>query len=313
MCSQQNIFGAWRKFARGKKERSDIQIFVRNLEENLFNLQEELLTHHYSHHQYTPFTIYDPKERRIHKAEVRDRVVHQALTQVLEPIFERQFIHDSFSCRIGKGTHAASKRLQYFLRRASSNSTRTVYALKCDIRKFFDSVDHAILLRLITRSVKDADIYGLLLNIISSFAKLPGKGLPIGNLTSQLFANVYLHEFDRFIKHELKEKFYLRYCDDFIVLSPSRKYLLFALALIQTFLKRELWLDLHPNKVSIRSWRQGIDFVGYVHMPHCIVLRTKTKLRLLQRVNTHNVTSYLGLCKHANTFEMQQIILTKIS
>lgn len=287
-------------------------IFEHNVEENLFNLHEGLLGGRFQHGDYTPFKIYDPKERQIHKTEVRDRVIHQAVVNVIEQIFDRQFIFDSFSCRKRKGIHSASKRLQEFLRTASKNNTKTVYALKCDIRKFFDTVDHQILLEQVARKITDADTAELLVNIISSFNKIPGKGLPIGNLTSQLFANVYLHELDYYVKQILREKWYLRYCDDFMIISQSRTHLAGILVKIKSFLQKRLKLDIHPHKVSFRSWGQGIDFVGYVHLPHCVVLRTRTRKRMLRRVKRENLPSYLGLCKHADTFELTQLLLNKI-
>ncbi|MDP3993633.1 MAG: reverse transcriptase/maturase family protein [bacterium] len=292
--------------------RSDVMAWERSLEVNLFELRDELSTNRYKHGHYTPFTIHDPKERRIHKAGVRDRIVHQAVVNILERIFECQFIFDSFSCRKGKGIHAASKRLQKFLVKASKNYTRTVYALKCDIRKFFDRVDHNILLELIRRRIDDNDTTSLLTNIVASFNATSAKGLPIGNLTSQLFANIYLHELDYFVKHILREKWYLRYCDDFIIISYSWGHLLNILEKIKYFFRQRLKLEIHPNKVSIRSWGQGIDFVGYVHMPNCVIVRTKTKNRVLRRVNQKNLVSYMGVCNHADTFELQQLLFNKV-
>ncbi len=306
-----NLFLAWQKFSAGKKSRADVLSYERNLEENLFNLQQELVSQKYQHCPYAKFIIRDPKERCIHKAEVKDRIVHQAIFNVIEPIFERRFIFDSFSCRLGKGTHAASRRLQNFLRQASQNNTKTVYALKCDIKKFFDSVDQQILLNLLSRQIKDEKTLELVAHIINSFFKTPGKGLPLGNLTSQLFANIYLHEFDFFVKHLLKEKWYLRYCDDFIILSCLRQHLLNLIFTVKTFLDKQLKLSIHPDKISIRSWHQGIDFVGYVNLPYCIVLRTKTKRRIIKKVNVSNLSSYLGHCQHANTFRLKQLLQLK--
>ncbi len=285
--------------------------YERNLEENLFNLQRDLLGGTYKHDSYTPFIVRDPKERQIHKATARDRIVHQAIFNIIEPIFERRFVYDSFSCRKNKGTHAASYRLRKFLVKASRNDTRTVYGLKCDIKKFFDSIDHEVLLAFLEKLIVDDRAVALLLRIISSFEKKPGKGLPLGNLTSQLFANIYLHEFDFFVKHELRIKWYLRYCDDFIIASESRKYTLALLEIMREFLRDRLRLEIHPNKTSISTWRRGIDFVGYVHFPRHNVLRIKTRNRMIERVNEANLTSYLGLCKHADTFELRRVMLSK--
>ena len=222
IVSLENLFDAWEAFCRGKRSKPDVMAFERHLEDNIFSLQQGLWEETYSHDPYTPFTIFDPKQRSIHKATVRDRVVHQAVVNGIEPLFEKQFICDSYSCRIGKGAHAAVVRLGTFLRQGSLNDTKTIYGLKCDVRKFFASVDQEILLFLLKRKIKDERIVHLLEHIIGSFSTLPGKGIPLGNLTSQLFANVYLHELDHYVKHDLRVHHYLRYCDDFVILTPLR-------------------------------------------------------------------------------------------
>ncbi|MEA3453099.1 MAG: reverse transcriptase/maturase family protein [Patescibacteria group bacterium] len=311
--SIESLFFAWHKFIKGKRQREDIIFWERYLEENIFSLHEELSNNRYRHSRYSFFNIYDPKKRNIDKAIVKDRIVHQTLFSVIEPIFERRFIYDSYSCRIGKGTHAASRRLQFFLGKASKNNTKTVYALKLDIEKFFNGLDHKILIEFLRRDITDKRIMRLLTHVIKSFQRVSGKGLPLGNLTSQLFANIYLHELDFFVKQHLKEKWYLRYCDDFIIVHDSREHLLNLIGPIQDFLKKRLKLDIHPTKISIRTWNQGIDFVGYVHMSYCMVLRAKTKKRMLTRIEDKNFFSYMGLCKHADSFELQQDILNKIA
>lgn len=285
--------------------------FEFRLEDNLFSLRESLLSGEYRHDPYKPFTIYDPKRRRIHKATVKDRVVHQAIMNVIEPLFECRFIHDSYSCRVGKGTHAAVERLRTFLRQASRNNTRTVYALKCDVKKFFASVNHDTLLSSLMRQIKDPSVVQLLENIIGSFSAGHCRGIPLGNLTSQLFANTYLHELDRYAKVFLLERYYLRYCDDFIILSESRQRLSGVTQNIDEFLKKTLSLQLHPKKVFIRTWTQGVDFLGYVLFPHATAIRVKTAARMLRRANENNRASYLGVCSHANAFELEQIVRTK--
>lgn len=281
------------------------------LEDNLFRLREELLSGCYHHGAYRSFTVFDPKKRSIHKAAVRDRVVHQAIVNIIEPLFERRFIHDSYSCRVGKGTHAAVRRLRQFLLRASRNDTRTVYVLKCDIRKFVASVDHRILGSLLRKCVIDERDIGLIEEIIGSFATTPGKGLPLGNLTSQLFANVYLHELDWFVKYGIRTKHYLRYCDDFIIVDDSCRNLEKLVGLVSDFLHHRLELELHPNKILIRSWLQGIDFLGYVTLPHCTVLCIKTARRIVHRASPTNLSSYFGLCKHAAAFDLKRLLLNR--
>lgn len=307
-----SLFTAWEVFRRGKRSRPDIQAYERHLEENIFNLHDELTLGSYRHYRYMPFTICDPKQRQIHKATVQDRLVHQAVVTAIEPLFERQFIYDSYSCRLNKGTHAAVTRLQRFLRSASNNNTRTVYALKCDIKQFFASVDHGILIELIEAKIDCPQTLRLIKEIIGSFNSDTGKGIPLGNITSQLFANVYLHELDWFVKHKLRKKHYLRYCDDFIILGHDRGELLAMVEDIRRFLNTRLRLTLHPQKVSVHSWNQGIDFLGYVLTPHATVLRHKTKMRMLKRVEEANLTSYLSLFSHANAYELSQILIMKI-
>lgn len=308
ITSSENLFLSWEKFRRDKRHKPDVAWFERNLESNIFELQAMLKSRQYKHDTYLPFTIYDPKQRQISKATVADRVVHQALVQATEPLFEQRFIYDSYSCRKNKGTHAALNRLRTMLRRESKNNTRTVYGLKLDIRKFFASVDHNILYGLVTKQVTDSKTQRLLQQIICSFETQSGKGIPLGNLTSQLFANIYLHELDWFMKHTLQVKNYIRYCDDFVIVSRYREALVELVDLVETFVSHALKLHIHPNKVYVRSWHQGIDFLGYVVKLNCTVLRTKTKKRMIARVEESNLSSYLGLCSHASTYELQSQI-----
>ncbi len=304
------MFLAWAKFRRGKRSRPDVQLYERNLEENIFTLHEQLMKGSYKHSSYEPFTIHDPKQRQIHKAIVQDRLVHQALVSAIEPLFEPQFIYDSYSCRKGKGTHAAVTRLRRFLRQASANNTRTIYALKGDVKQFFASVDHETLMELLKRRISDKRTLALLQEIVTSLHTEEARGMPLGNLTSQLFANVYLHELDWYAKNVLRSKHYIRYCDDFIILGSSREALQELVEPIRQFLDERLGLQLHPHKVTIRSWSQGIDFLGYVLKPHCTVLRPKTKQRMLAKVNETNLTSYLGVASHADGYELGKLLHT---
>lgn len=302
----ENLFLAWREFRRGKRAKPDVQEFEFNLEDNLFELNEQLIAKTYQHDQYEAFFVTDPKLRHIHKATVRDRVLHQALFRVLYPVFDPSFIFDSYSCRLGKGTHRAVDRLEAFCRKASRNNSRNIFALKLDIRKFFDSIDHTILLHLIERKISDHDILYLIKRILTSFS----PGLPLGNVTSQLFANIYLNELDQFMKHQLKIRYYLRYCDDFVALFESREDLQSYLDAVREFLAEHLNLQLHPNKIIIRTYRQGIDFLGYVVRPYCRTLRTRTKKRMLRKVTLHNLPSYLGVLDHCNGYKIRQKLMT---
>lgn len=263
ICSQIALNTAWKKFSRCKKSRVDVAEFQKNLLHNISNLHNLLVSGNYKHSSYQMFRICDPKQRTIHKAIVADRLVHQAIVSAIEPVFDKQFIYDSYSCRIGKGTHAGVSRLNLFLRRESHNDSQKVYVLKCDVRQFFATIDHDTLIRLIKQKICDKQTLDLLKIIINSHSSSAGKGIPLGNVTSQLFANIYLHELDWFMKQTLGIKHYLRYCDDFMVVSTDRTYLLSLIEPIHHFLSDKLMLELHPNKISICSWDQGIDFLGY--------------------------------------------------
>jgi len=308
ITSIENLFIAWERFRKGKRSRQDVMLFECHLEDNLFALQAELASGAYQHSPYERFTIHDPKQRTIHKADVKDRVVHQAIVNIIEPLFEKRFIYDSYSCRVGKGTHAAVKRLRTFLLRGSTNNTKIVYALKCDIQKFFASVNHQKLLHLLERHIYDHETMKLLTGIVESFSTSPGMGIPLGNLTSQLFANVYLHELDWYVKQELKIRYYVRYCDDFALLAESPEECGVLTERIETFLNNHLHMHLHPNKVHVRTWRQGVDFLGYILLPHATILRPSTERRALRNATTDNTSSYLGLCKHADAHLVEKMI-----
>jgi RNA-directed DNA polymerase len=317
IVSIESLFSAWEEFARGKRKRPDVQLFADHLEQHLFVLHHELVSGGYRHGSYTPFTICDPKQRLIHKAAVRDRIVHHAMFAALNPLFERTFIAHSFSCRKGKGTHKGVDALETMLRKTSKNFREPCFALKCDIHRFFASVDHTILLRMLGARIKDEKVMTLLREIIESFQNSQGKGIPIGNLTSQLFANVYMNEFDHFMKHSLRLKHYVRYTDDFLIVAPGKEELQKLIPVIEDFLNGRLCLALHPHKVSIRKYRQGIDFLGYVLLPHHRVLRTTTKRRMLRKLHEASVQkssehveqslqSYLGVLSHADAFGFSQ-------
>ena len=287
-----------------------MQDFEFAIEDNLFQLHNDLKHGAYKHNQYTPFYIIDPKLRHIHKATVRDRVVHQAIFRKLYPIFDKSFIHNSYSCRMDKGTHRGVYRLNEYCRKVSKNYRHTVYSLKCDIRKYFSSIDQIQLLELMKRKIYDAGAIELLDLIIKSYSQPFGIGIPLGNVTSQLFANIYLNKLDQFVKHKLKIKNYIRYCDDFIIVDREEKNLLKLIPQITNFLHEQLRLELHPNKIILRKLNQGVDFLGYVILPFHRVLRTKTKKRMFKKLfqndNEARRLSYLGVLKHADAYNLSQ-------
>src|SRR3989339_1052840 len=294
IISIDNLLNSWQEFVKGKRLKSDVLLFQNNLVDNILTLHQDLSHFNYQHGSYQSFNISDPKPRIIHKATVRDRLVHRAIYRQLYLFFDRTFIADSYSCRLNKGTHKALDQFRNFANKVSQNNTRTCWVLQCDIKKFFASIDHQILLDILARYIPDQNILKLLKEVITSFNTQPGIGLPLGNLTSQLFANVYLNEFDHFAKHKLKAQFYIRYADDFVILSNNKLWLNQIIPYIRRFLQSELKLTLHPNKVTIRTLASGIDFLGYATLPHYRILRTKTKKRMLRRVNQENIESYRG-------------------
>lgn len=316
---------AWKEFRCGKRNKPDIQEFEFHLEDNLFQLHQELKNKTYQHSNYTSFYVSDPKLRHIRKACVRDMVLHHAVFRILYQTFDKSFIFDSYSCRLNKGTHRAVNRLEKFYCKLSRNNTRNIFALKCDVRKFFNSIDQVILLALIERKIKDKNAIWLIEKIIRSFENNRGRGLPLGNVTSQLFANIYLYELDQFIKHKLKIKYYLRYCDDFVILAGNKNYFMSFIEEVEKFLEHRLKLFLNPGKIIIRKYHHGIDFLGYVVLPYYRVLRTKTKRRILKKIKVNrqklpdrllleeffnqSLQSCLGVLKHCRGYKIKKKVV----
>ncbi len=295
--------------------RKDVLDFGRNLMTNIITLHNELAAKAYKHSNYHAFNISDPKPRNIHKASVRDRLLHHALYRELYPFFDRTFIADSYSCRKYKGTHKAMERFRAFSCKVSRNNTRTVWVLKCDIRKFFASVDQGVLIEIVKGYVPDADIVALISDIVGSFhSTREGKGLPLGNLTSQLLVNIYMNEFDQFVKHKLKAKHYIRYADDFVFMSEDKAWLESILPQVSAFLGERLKLLLHPDKVFIKTLASGVDFLGWVHFQNHRVVRTSTKKRMWKRIaatdgKTETIRSYLGLLSHGNAKKISNLVV----
>ncbi len=314
IISIENLLDAWQEFERGKKKKADVMEFKRHLMTNVLSLHKDLKDKTYMHGSYQYFVICDPKRRDIHKASVKDRLLHHAVYRKLYPFFDTTFIADSYSCRDNKGTHRAIKRFDVFARKVSRNHTRTAWVLKCDIRKFFASIDHKILLDILKRKIEDKDVFKLLENIIRSFSSgVVGVGLPLGNLTSQLLVNIYMNEFDQYVKHHLKAKYYIRYADDFVFLLESKSSLEEVREKSEAFLTQTLKLTLHPNKVFLTTFASGVDFLGWVHFPYHKVLRTVTKRRMYKKMNEKNLSSYIGLLSHGNGVKISEEILTRIT
>ncbi|MEX0877358.1 MAG: reverse transcriptase/maturase family protein [Candidatus Spechtbacterales bacterium] len=288
----QNLHSAYLNARKGKRYKGQILNYSYNIEENLLNLQKELKNKTYKHGAYTEFTIHDSKKRQIKAAPFKDRIVHHALYSQIEPIFDKSFIYDSYACRKTKGTHKALKRLETFLRSISTSNPagvpdKDIYCLKCDISKYFKNVDHKTLFNLLKKKISCKDTLWLLNEIIQSNHESPGKGMPIGNLTSQLFANVYLNELDQFVKHTLREKYYIRYMDDFLIPHKDKKHLHETKDKIQEFLSKNLELEFNPKKADVFPLKNGIDFLGYrIYGTHRL-LRKSTVKRFVKRTRAY--------------------------
>jgi len=317
IISLDNLLEAWREFLVGKRKKADVLEFSFHLMDNIISLNQDLANYSYHPGGYKSFKVSDPKPRHIHKASVRDRLLHHAVYRQLYPFFDRTFINDSYSCRLGKGTHKALVRFQKYFYKVSYNNTKNCWVLKGDIRKFFASVDQTTLLDILDEYISDRRLLDLLEKIIHSFnSGQPGKGLPLGNLTSQLFANVYLNYFDQFIKHSLKVKYYIRYADDFIIMSDDKACLVDLVEVIGEFLATNLKLEIHPDKLFIKTVSSGIDFLGWTIFPDHLVLRRATKRRMFKKLEINNykqesLNSYLGLISHGNAKRIEGEILNK--
>ena len=332
-----NLLAASRQAQKGKRFRDNILRFNYDLENQLIRLQQELLTKTYRPGDYTTFHVKEPKPRLISAAPYRDRVVHHALCNVIMPIFERTFIHDSYANRVGFGSHRALKRFTQFTR-----SSR--YVLQCDIRKYFPSIDHTILKEILRRKIKCPDTLWLIDTIIDGSNEqepvidyFPGddlltpvqrrRGLPIGNLTSQFFANIYLNGFDHFVKESLQAPKYLRYVDDFALFADDRGFLADSRLAIEVHLTR-LRLKIHPIKSQILETRIGPTFVGFRVLPDHTRVRSSNLHRARYRLRqyqkqyasgqlsfeqlTQAIRSWAAHLKHADTWQLRQNIFSTL-
>lgn len=279
----ENIYQAYIKARKGKRYQSDVLKFSANLEENLITIQNELIWHQYQCGEYHHFKVFEPKQRDVAALPFRDRVVHHAIINIIEPIFEQRFIYDSYACRVGKGTHAGADRAQKFMRIVKRNHGR-VYALKADVSKYFASIDHEVLTKLLNKRIACAETMSLIKVILGS---TQNPGIPIGNLTSQLFANIYLHELDEYCKYTLRERFYVRYMDDFVILHHDKQHLHKIREQIEWFLATELKLKTnHKTQVFPIAGARGrsLDFLGYKIWPTHRKLRKDSIKRFKKRL-----------------------------
>jgi retron-type reverse transcriptase len=302
--------------------------FTDQLEENLINIQNHLIWKSYAPGAYKKFIVYEPKKRQIMALPFPDRVVQHALNNIVEPIFDKAFFFHSYACRKGKGMHEASINLSHWLHGLHQMHGERVYCLKADISKYFASIDHETLRRVMRKKIKCPDTLWLIdLVIAHNGGETEGKGIPVGNLTSQLFANAYLGELDKFVKEGLRVRYYMRYMDDFVVLSHDKAYLRGALAMIAQFIVDDLRLQLNP-KTAIFKARQGVDFVGYRHWHTHKLIRKSSIKRITRKIRLFNkqhasgklsvchanrsIQSWLGHIGHADTHGIRSKILNMI-
>ena len=332
-----NLLKAARQAQRGKRHRPNVARFNLDREWELIRLQRQLEEGSYRPGGYRTFWINDSKPRLISAAPYRDRVVHHALCNVIEPIFDRAFIHDTYACRKGKGTHAAVDRFTHYARRYA-------YVLKCDVRKYFPSVDHAVLFGAIERRIKDKRVLALVNTIIDRtpaqptvHGYFPGddlftpferrRGLPIGNLTSQLFANVYLDGLDHYVKEDWRCAGYVRYCDDFVCFADDKRFLWELKSAIDAYLAG-FRLRLHVHKSVAQPVRVGTPFLGYVLFPHHRRLRRQNGVRFSRRmkklqrrfargeIGVHDVCAsvqaWIAHASHADTSGLRRSLLNRV-
>lgn len=336
---------AYRRARRGKRDRPEVQRFEQDLEGELIQLQNELIWGTYRSGAYHLFRVYEPKERLVAALPFRDRVVQHALVAVIEPLWERRFIADSYACRPRRGLHKAADTVQRRLRHLAQRERGQgkVYALKGDIARYFPSIDHAVLKELLRRHIACPRTLALCDTIIDAELDVAAvtrepfdaptrpRGLPIGNLTSQLWANVYLHELDKFVKHTLKARHYARYMDDFILLHPDKAWLHAARGRIEAFLWTQLRLRTNTKTqiFPIRHWHgRGLEFVGYRLWPYHRRLRRESiqrisrSLRRLQRWYAaglvswgrvgQSIQSWVAHARHADTWGLRRKLLGSV-
>lgn len=334
-----NLWTAFHQAARGKRSQPAVAAFEYELETQLIGLEEELHQQSYKPGRYHNFYIQSPKRRLISAAPFRDRVVHHALMNIIEPLFERQFIFDCYANRLGKGLHRALDRCTYYLRRHR-------YVMLCDVRQFFPSVDHQILLDILSRTIGDPDVMGLIKKILVSgvgvqageyemvyfpgddlFAAQRPRGLPIGNLTSQHWANVYLNELDQFVKRDLGCRAYVRYVDDILLFADQKRLLQTWKQAIVQYLRR-LRLTVHERCAQPRPVDTGVPFLGFIVFPEHRRLKNRAGLAYRRRLRTlvsdyrqgfidnqelkSSLLGWINHARYADTWGLRQSILDSV-
>ncbi len=339
VCSLKNLHLAFIKARKGKSKKKYVIDFQEDLMNNLNKLREELINKTYTPNKLKRFIIKDPKTRTIHASIFRDRIVHHAIINILEPIYQPIFIYDSFASQKDKGSHLAVNRFESFVKKVSNNGRLIKnslnnnqirgYVLKADFRHYFDTVNHEVLIKILEKKIDDKDLIWLIRVILENFDdKEKGIGMPLGNYTSQFFANVYLNELDYYIKHILKLKYYIRYVDDFVILHKDKKVLEYYLSHIKNFLPC-LKIKLHPDKTDILPLRNGITFLGYRILYHYKLITRRNKRHFIKKLDKNiemykegviskerlesRLNGWLGYAKFSNTYNFRKNIINKIN
>ncbi|MCQ2581643.1 MAG: reverse transcriptase/maturase family protein [Alphaproteobacteria bacterium] len=312
--SRENFDLAAKKAIKSKKNKRCTKKFLEHYDENIEKLRQSLMDGTFKTSEYRIFKVYEPKEREIYELPLYpDHILHHALINILGPIWKNMFISDSYACIPDKGLHAASKRIMTFVR-------RNKYVLQCDVKKFFPSINHDIMMNIIQQKISDRRLLRVLDNIVRSVGG--GTNLPIGNLTSQWLANVYLNQLDMFVKHELHVHDYLRYCDDFCLFGNSKKLLRKMESEIVVFLENKL--NLRLSKSCMRLVADGVNMIGYRHFRNFILLRKRSVRNIRKRLfniaryddygehSVGQIASSYGWLKHASSFHFRRSLCNKI-
>ena len=358
-----DLFRAYFDTRKNKRKTANALAFEADYEEKIFKLYDEIINRKYEIGQSICFIVQKPVKREIFAADFRDRIVHHLIFNYINPIFERHFIKDSYSCRVGKGTSEGIRRAEHFIRSCSENYQKDCWILKLDIQGYFMAMDRNILygkienkLRLVKNANFDVDLILYLIHKVifndptkncyikgkredwqglpkskSLFFSEKGKGLPIGNLTSQLFGNIYLDELDHFVREKIGVKHYGRYVDDMVFVHKDKEFLKVVVSRIRDYLKIELGLTLHPKKIYLQNFLKGVYFLGVFIKPYRIYIGRKAKHNFYEKIRIWNevvekqdlvgkikkfiacANSYLGIMKHCKTYNLRKKLLTKFA
>jgi len=338
IISKKNLLESYKKARKGKSKKEYVKEFDSNYPYEISKLYKELKNKTYLPSKLNKFIVRDPKTRTIHSSKFRDRIVHHAIVNILNTIYDKIFICDSFASRKNKGTHNAVKRFEYFVNKVSKNGTLTKkkfnnnsikgFILKADFKHYFDTIDHEVLINILRKKIDDEETINLIKLILYNFETEKGKGLPLGNYTSQFFANIYLNELDYYIKHTLKVRYYIRYVDDFVIVEEDKRKLEYYLEHIKYFLPC-LKLKLHENKTKISPLRNGVTFLGYRVFYNYKLLRKRNIKHFLRRLEDNlelynknelteeqlknKLSGWFGYAKFANTYNFRKKIISDIN